>query len=193
LDGLKADILDSSPEEVRPESKILKHSGLTVAEKPTEEQTSVVTSRLEQRSENDEGKVDINSKNMPTDLSVVPVIQPSLGLMAGHIKRNLSRKNRRRPPSVRVPIVENQTLFETVEPRARSNSTGGADEATKTQAAKAVEISSAKSLQRARTVVRLPLLILDFNEINELTSGWSWKERGSQSSNTRTEHTRIKR
>jgi hypothetical protein len=152
LDGLKADILDSSPEEVRPESKILKHSGLTVAEKPTEEQTSVVTSRLEQRSENDEGKVDINSKNMPTDLSVVPVIQPSLGLMAGHIKRNLSRKNRRRPPSVRVPIVENQTLFETVEPRARSNSTGGADEATKTQAAKAVEISSAKSLQRARTV-----------------------------------------
>ena len=88
------------------------------------------------------------------DLSVVPVIQPSLGLSAGRTRRNLSRKNKRRPPSVKVPTAENQVLFQTPEPRARSNSTGGADEETKAQAAEAVEMNT-KSLQRARTVVRV--------------------------------------
>ncbi|XP_065846169.1 uncharacterized protein DDB_G0286299-like isoform X2 [Oscarella lobularis] len=36
------------------------------------------------------------------DLTAIPQLQPSLGLSAGHMKRNVSRKHKRRPPSIRL-------------------------------------------------------------------------------------------
>lgn len=86
------------------------------------------------------------------DLSVVPTIQPSLGLSAGHMRRNLSRKNKRRPPSIRVVIPEDQDLFRIPETRARSNSTGDADDNTKPPVKQAAETTT-KGLQRAKTLV----------------------------------------
>ena len=82
----------------------------------------------------------------------MPVIQPTLGLSVGHMRRSLSQKNRRRPPSVRIQIPEDQDLFRIPETRARSSSTGDADEETKVQAKAAAETKT-KGFQRAKTVV----------------------------------------
>eukprot|EP00118_Oscarella_pearsei_P025652 m.308536 g.308536 ORF g.308536 m.308536 type:complete len:688 (+) comp44173_c0_seq1:231-2294(+) len=131
LDDKEVDITPLS-EDFPSEVKVRK-SGVMVGRRRSEPpRPSIIPQR--EGEETDGPRVD--SGYLSADLTAIPQLQPSLGLSAGYMKRNVSRKHKRRPPSIRLaslsPTEEGGDLFDAAlatESAATSRS-DGEDEAT---------------------------------------------------------------